>query len=76
MVKLLIAYFDTKITKDEVMQAHNKKPFIWRGRENIEAFKFLSTSEAEALSMFDKKKEDCTNQENLKICLQAQKKRM
>ena len=54
--KLVVVVFDTKITKDEVIQAHNKKPFFWRGRENIEAFKFLSTSEA--LSMFDKKKED------------------
>ena len=54
--KLVVVVFDTKITKDEVIQAHNKKPFIWHGRENIEAFKFLSTSEV--LSMFDKKKED------------------
>ena len=54
--KLVIVVFDEKITKDEVMKAHNKKPFVWRGRENMEALEFLNTSEA--LAMFGKKKED------------------
>ena len=54
--KLLMVVFYANITKDEVMKAHNKKPFVWRGRENMEALEFLNTSEA--LAMFDKKKED------------------
>ena len=64
--------FYANITKDEVMKAHNKKPFVWRGRESMEALEFLNTSEA--LAMFGKKKEDWTNQENLKICYKVQKK--
>ena len=48
--------FYANITKDEVMKAHNKKPFVWRGRENMEALEFLNYFEA--LAMFGKKKED------------------
>ena len=54
--KLLMVVFYANITKDEVMKAHNKKPFVWRGRENMEALEFLNYFEA--LAMFGKKKED------------------
>ena len=43
--KLLVVVFDAKITKDEVMKTHNKKPFVWR--DSQKALEFLNTSEAE-----------------------------
>ena len=48
--KLVSVVFDTKITKDEVMKAHNKKPFTWH--EKVGALEFLNTTEV--LSMYDK----------------------
>ena len=54
--KLLMVVFYANITKDEVMKAHNKKPFVWQGRENMEALEFLNYFEA--LALFGKKKEN------------------
>ena len=51
--------FIAKITKDEVIKAHKRKPFWWT--DNLGVFEFLNTSEA--LSIHEqgkggKKKED------------------
>ena len=42
--KVMKVMFDTKVTKDEVMEAHKRKPFKWP--ENFGVFEFLNTSEA------------------------------
>ena len=42
--KVMKVIFDTKVTKDEVMEAHKRKPFKWP--ENFGVFEFLNTSEA------------------------------
>ena len=57
--KLIRVTFDAKITKDEVIKAHKRKPFLWT--DNLGVFEFLNTSEA--LSIHEqgkggKKKED------------------
>ena len=60
--KLMKVIFDTKTTKDEVMEAHKREPFMWP--EKLGVFEFLNYSEA--LSMlsgeggrnFSRKRED------------------
>ena len=53
--KLMVVVFDAKITKDEVMKAHNKKPFVWPGKR--QALEFLNTSEALSMySMYQKER--------------------
>ena len=57
--KLMKVIFDEKITKDEAIEAHKRKPFMWP--DNLGVFEFLSASEA--LSIHEqgkggKKKED------------------
>ena len=57
--KLMKVIFNEKITKDEAIEAHKRKPFMWP--DNLGVFEFLSASEA--LSIHEqgkggKKKED------------------
>ena len=60
--KFMKVSFDTKVTKDEVMEAHKRKPFKWP--ENFGVFEFLNTSEAFSMmgrmrsARRDEKKED------------------
>ena len=58
-MKMIRVTFNAKITKDEVIKAHKRKPFLWT--DNLGVFEFLNTSEA--LSIHEqgkggKKKED------------------
>ena len=52
--KIVVVVFDSKITKDEVMEAHNKKPFVWR--ENMEVLQFLNLSEALSMTKYNERK--------------------
>ena len=58
--KFIKVIFDAKVTKDEVMEAHQRKPFKWP--ENFGVFEFLNTSEALSIAgstgRIGKKKED------------------
>ena len=52
--KIVVVVFDSKITKDEVMEAHNKKPFVWH--ENMEVLQFLNLSEALSMTKYNERK--------------------
>ena len=60
--KVMKVVFDTKVTKDEVMEVHKRKPFKWP--ENFGVVEFLNTSEAFSMmgrigsARRDEKKED------------------
>ena len=60
--KVMKVIFDTKVTKDVVMEAHKRKPFKWP--ENFGVFEFLNTSEVFSMvgrigsARRDEKKED------------------